>query len=333
MDMRLLSVIIPAYNTELYLARCLDSLLYDESVFEHLEVIIVNDGSSDDTFSIAQTYSKKYPDVIKIINKKNGGHGSTVNAGLREAHGKYLKVVDSDDWVNVFDFGAFVRQLKDLEDDILVTNYKRDVLYDSSSIDFCFYDGNDKAQKISRIADLIGDEDFFFMFSMHSMTIKTASLQKVWGDGLFEKTFYVDQQFVAKALMCANTFRVLNFDIYRYFIGRPDQSVSLVGFFKHRQDHEKVLRWLLEVTHSEVVLEKPYLAKVLHRQTELMIKTHYEIYYTNLLASKSEIAELLLFDKYLETNFADLHKSIPAAAKVKRRLSSVRRIVKRKLLS
>lgn len=331
--MRLLSVIIPSYNTELYLKRCLDSLLYDEEAAKLLDIIIVNDGSKDQTSEIAKDYQKQYPDVVTVIDKENGGHGSTINAGMKVAKGKYLKVIDSDDWVNIDDFGELVRALEKLDDDILITNYQQDILYDSSVVKFEFYHGNDKSQKIESIAQLINEDMFFFMFSMHSMTIKLEALKKVWGDGLLEKTFYVDQQYVAKALECAKTFRTLNYDIYRYFIGRPEQSVSVAGFYKHRQDHERVLRWLLEELGSKRVQEKPYLAEVILKQVEAMVATHYELYYKTFTATTPEVTELFVFDEHLTENFPDLHQRIPAAQNVKRRLSPLRRSIKRKLLT
>lgn len=331
--MRSLSVIIPSYNTELYLARCLDSLLYDAEAAKKLDIIIVNDGSKDRTDEIAEAYQKEYPGTITVINKENGGHGSTINAGIKVAKGKYLKVIDSDDWVNITDFGRFVRNLEKLDDDILITNYQQDILYDSSVIKFEFYRGDDKSQNIESIADLVNEDMFFFMFSMHSMTIKTESLKRVWSEGLLEKTFYVDQQYVAKALECAEKFRTLDYDIYRYFIGRPEQSVSVVGFYKHRQDHERVLRWLLEELTSERVQVKPYLAEVIMKQVEAMVSTHYELYYKTFTATTPEVVELFSFDEYLVQNFPNLHQKVPAAQNVKRRLSPLRRSIKRKLLT
>lgn len=330
--MRLLSVVIPSYNTELYLARCLDSLLYHQDILELLDIIIVNDGSTDYTLEIAKGYQEKYPNTITVIDKPNGGHGSTINAGMKITKGKYFKVLDSDDWVNIFDFKKFVQQLKNLNDDILITNYQQDRLYDSSVVEFNFYSGNDKSQDISDLVQYIDQDDFFFMFSMHSMTIKTASLKKVWNDGLLEKTFYVDQQYVAKALNCAKTFRTLNYDIYRYFIGRPEQSVNWSSFFKHRQDHGRVLRWLLELMKEGYISKHDFLAAALHRQIKAMITTHYELYYTAIDASSAEIAEIFEFDTFLTNNFPQLHTEIPAARNIRRRLSPLRRTVKRNLL-
>lgn len=329
--MKLLTVIIPSYNVELYLKRCLDSLLYNTDIIDKLDIIIVNDGSSDKTLEVAHLYQSKYKKSINVIDKKNGGYGSTINEGLKLAKGKYLKIIDADDWVNFADFGSFVNTLNELEDDILITNYQQDILYNSSVIKYDFSEYSDnKTHDINEISKLIDNKNFFFMFSMHSMAVKTSCLDK--NLNLLEKTFYTDQQYVVKVLESAKTFRVLDFDIYRYFIGRPEQSVSAAGFFRHRQDHERVLRWILNEINSDHVKQAPYLKKVLLKQISDMINTHYEIYYQSYTATKGEIAELLKFNQFLKSNHPDIHRHTPASNRINQRLSPVRRYIKRKLL-
>ena len=102
MDEKILTVTIPSYNVEAYLEDCLESFVNSE-VMDDIEVLIVNDGSSDNTVKIAQRYVDKYENTFRLINKENGGHGSTINTGVREAKGKYFKVVDGDDWVDTRD--------------------------------------------------------------------------------------------------------------------------------------------------------------------------------------------------------------------------------------
>ena len=94
--MKLLSITVPCYNSEKYMRKCIDSLLPGG---EDVEIIIVDDGSTDGTARIADEYVEKYPDIVKAIHKENGGHGSGVNAGIENASGLFFKVVDSDDWV------------------------------------------------------------------------------------------------------------------------------------------------------------------------------------------------------------------------------------------
>ena len=95
--MKLLSIAIPCYNSAAYMRRCIDSLLPGG---EDVEILIVNDGSTDNTKDIAEEYRERFPSMVKVINKENGGHGSAVNAGIQNAAGLFYKVVDSDDWVN-----------------------------------------------------------------------------------------------------------------------------------------------------------------------------------------------------------------------------------------
>ena len=109
---KLISFVVPCYNSESYMERCINTLLKGK---EDVEIIIVNDGSTDKTKKIADGYKKRYPKIIKAIHKINGGHGSGVNAGLKEASGKYFKVVDSDDWLDEEALIKLINKIKLLE--------------------------------------------------------------------------------------------------------------------------------------------------------------------------------------------------------------------------
>ena len=117
MDEKILTVTVPSYNVQAYLEDCLESFVNSE-VMDDIEVLIVNDGSSDDTATIAERYVSKYENTFRLINKENGGHGSTINTGAREARGKYFKVVDGDDWVDTRSFIRLVKLLKEIDADI-----------------------------------------------------------------------------------------------------------------------------------------------------------------------------------------------------------------------
>lgn len=266
--MKLLTVVIPAYNVEKYLHRCLDSLLYDEEIRDNLDIIVVNDGSSDRTVAVAEKYCQEYNSVT-LINKENGGHGSTVNAGLKAAKGKYFKVIDADDWANIWDFSDFVKSLKAETADLLVTDFRRDVLYDEYSEKFAFYAGDDEIHDIEEAYASMLNLNFFYM---HALCIKTEALRKVWGEGLLEKRFYVDQQFNMLAFTGAKTYRVLPYDIYRYFIGRPEQSMNNLG--KHHKDHEKIISWMIDYLNSETMAEYPHMPEILKWQIIRMVDAY-----------------------------------------------------------
>ncbi len=301
---KVLSVIVPMYNTELYIERCLDSLLYNKDVISDIEIIVVNDGGTDSSIDIVKGYRKKYPKSIVIIDKDNGGHGSAVNAGMEKATGKYIRVVDSDDWVDIDNFAEYVKRLKNEKADVVVTNVRRQQLYDESELDFEFKEKSKRPIPIRQIKNKVMEEDFFFEFSMHSMTVKTERLRKVWGNGLLEKTFYVDQQFVAKVFMCAENYVEYSMNIYMYFIGRPEQSMG-EGFFKHINDHERVLRWLLKTTEDNSFPD--YYKKIVFRQIVLMFGTHYKAYKEQPKLSRKDKKDLVEFDGYLRQKYLDYY--------------------------
>ena len=107
--MKILSIAIPSYNSQNYMRKCIESLLPGG---EDVEIIIVDDGSKDDTAKIADEYAAKYPTIVKAVHQENGGHGEAVNAGLRNATGLYFKVVDSDDWVDKDAYPKVIATLK-----------------------------------------------------------------------------------------------------------------------------------------------------------------------------------------------------------------------------
>ena len=97
---KILSIIIPTYNAAQFLDKGLSTfIMEDKEMMDKLEVLIVNDGTKDNSVEVAQKFVDRYPNTFKIINKENGGHGSAINTGVENVTGKYFKCVDADDWV------------------------------------------------------------------------------------------------------------------------------------------------------------------------------------------------------------------------------------------
>lgn len=222
---KILSVVIPCYNSEAYMNKAINSALAGG---DDVEVIIVNDGSTDRTKDIADQFEKKYPGIVKAVHKENGGHGDAVNTGLEIAKGQYFKVVDSDDWLGE---EAFIKVLKVLKNsvkanaglDMLLTNF----IYDKAGAYHKKVMRYNKALPKKRI--LGWDEKIKFGKSqyilMHSVIYRTELLRQC-GLNLPKHTFYVDNIFVFKPLPYVEKIYYLDVNLYHYFIGRDDQSVN-----------------------------------------------------------------------------------------------------------
>ncbi len=222
--MKLLSFAIPCYNSQDYMEHCIESILPGG---EDVEIIIVDDGSKDATAEIADRYASKYPDIIKAVHQENGGHGEAVNTGLKNATGKYFKVVDSDDWVDLEAYMKILAQLKAFESketqvDMLLANY----VYEKEGA---------KHKKVMRQTGFPREKIFTWSdirhifkghyILMHSVIYRTQLLHDC-GLKLPKHTFYVDNIYVYKPLPHVRTMYYMNVDFYRYYIGRDDQSVN-----------------------------------------------------------------------------------------------------------
>lgn len=241
-DLKLISFAIPCYNSENYMSHCIDTLLKGKN---EIEIIIINDGSQDNTLKIAKDYEKKYPKIIKVVDKENGGHGSGVNKGLEFASGLYYKVIDSDDWVNEEALEKVLNQIKKFQEskqevDLLIANY----VYE-----------RENCQKVIRYKNIPENKIFTWnevkpfkigeYLLMHSVFYRT-SLLKEMKLQLPEHTFYVDNIFVYYPLSKVKTMYYMNVDFYRYFIGREDQSVNESVMIKRIDQQLKVTKMMIE---------------------------------------------------------------------------------------
>lgn len=223
--MKEITFTVPCYNSEGYMKRCIDSLLV---CGDRAEIIIVDDGSTDATGQIADEYERKFPDIVKVIHKENGGHGSGVNAGLREAKGLYFKVVDSDDWLDADAVKQVMQSIERWERenkqiDLFVCNY----IYDHLN------EGKQKVMHYRNVfrsgAAQLWTETGRFRASqylvMHALIYRTRLLTD-YGLELPEHTFYVDNLFANEPLPHVRSLCYLDVDLYHYFLGREDQSVN-----------------------------------------------------------------------------------------------------------
>ena len=228
--------------------HCIESILPGG---EDVEILIVDDGSKDDTAAIADEYAEKYPTIVKAIHQENGGHGEAVNAGIRNATGLYFKVVDSDDWVDWNAYQAILAKLREIAGgsvalDMLLANY----VYEKEGA---------KHKRVMRQTGFPKDQIFTWSdvrhfykghyILMHSVIYRTQMLKEC-GLELPKHTFYVDNIFVFQPLPYVKTFYYLDVNFYRYFIGRQDQSVNEQVMIGRIDQQLLVTRLMLGYYHS-----------------------------------------------------------------------------------
>lgn len=288
--MKLLSIAIPCYNSEAYMEKCIESLLKGG---EEVEILVVNDGSSDRTAEIADAYAEKYPTIIKAIHQENGGHGEAVNAGIRNATGLYFKVVDSDDWVNEEAYKQILKTLEELTRgpktlDMLISNF----VYEKQGA------SRKKVMQYRRclpVNEIFGWDSVHMSkgkyLLMHSIIYRTKLLHEC-GLELPKHTFYVDNLFAFEPLPFVKNMYYLDVNFYRYFIGREDQSVNeqvMIGRIDQQIRVTKLMLGYYDVTKISCRKLRHYMINYL----EIMMTV------SSILAIKSDSEENLKKKKEL----------------------------------
>ena len=243
--MKLITATVPCYNSAAYMRKAVDSLLV---AGEDIEIIIVNDGSSDDTAKIADEYVERYPTIVRAVHQPNGGHGEAVNAGLRAANGLFFKVVDSDDWLDEEALKKVLEAIKEIVDkgqelDMFIANYVYEKVCENSQkvID---YKGVLPQERIFTWNEAGNFKQGKYML-MHSVIYRTELLRECKLE-LPKHTFYVDNIFVYQPLPMVRYMYYMNVNLYRYFIGRDDQSVTETNMIKRIDQQLRVNKYMID---------------------------------------------------------------------------------------
>lgn len=245
--MKLLSFIIPSYNCRQFLSKCVESMLCPE-VLQKLDIIIVNDGSSDDTAAIAQTYCDRYPQSVRLISQENKGHGGALNTGCAAAAGKFLKVIDADDWVETENLPAFLAALESCESDVVLTHhYTRNVSTGETRLWKSYPDTFGKTLSMDDI--MARPNDFFRSLTFHGITYRT-DFYRQQGIALSEHVFYEDQEYSTIPCCSAGSITCLDLFIYNYRIGDVNQSVSDANQLKRLGHSQTVMDRLIREYES-----------------------------------------------------------------------------------
>ena len=223
MSSKLITVVVPVYKVEQYIDKCLTSLIVPKEQLPLLEVLVVNDGTPDRSADMAREYEKRYPDVFRVIDKDNGGHGSAWNRGLKEAKGKYLRFLDSDDWFTTSEFSRLISRLGTLDVDIVLSNYNRYYVQTEETILHLMY--SEKIDQSFTVGQFDWSKLSWEMLNFWGCTYRTSMLQKEYP--LFmEGVYYDDAILFIAPVMLSKTIHVFDATIYNYLIGRPGQTMA-----------------------------------------------------------------------------------------------------------
>lgn len=335
--MKYISFAIPSYNSQDYLHKAVESILIGG---EDVEIIIVNDGSSDNTSKIAHEFAAAHPTIIKVVDQENGGHGSAVNAGLANSTGKYFKVVDSDDWVDADALRTILDTIKQFEQDkievdMLVSNY----VYEKVGA---------KKKRVISYKNVLPENEIFgwdnigrFQIDqyilMHSVIYKT-QLLKLCQLELPKHTFYVDNIYVFYPLPFVRDIYYIDVDFYRYFIGRDDQSVNEKNMIKRIDQQLFVTRLLIDKYELDTVVPKKlrtymtrYIAIMMTISSIICIRSHD----MENLKKKKELWNYLQkkdLKTYLKIRYGILGQTMNLPGKSGRKISSLVYLLSRKIV-
>lgn len=246
---KLLTIGIPAYNIEQYLPQCLDSVLLPD-VLDDVEVLVINDGSTDNTAQIAGEYEKKYPGTVRVITKENGGWGSGVNLAMQEASGEYFKNLDSDDWFSPEGFRVLLKNMRENPADLMV----------STAVEYSMKDGKERpfqfpssyiSGRVVAFPEMC--RTLNYLFRMPSLAFRTELIRKNRVE--LDRCFYSDLELISFPLVGAETIFIQKEPVYVYRVGRDGQSMSFTSMAKHMEDirivAERIAEWYIQLKKTE----------------------------------------------------------------------------------
>ncbi|WP_303010610.1 glycosyltransferase family 2 protein [uncultured Bacteroides sp.] len=267
---KILTVIVPTYNMEQYLEYCLTSLCVDKNI-GRLEILVINDGSKDCSSAIAHEFEDRFPHVFKVIDKENGNYGSCINTGLKNATGKYVKVLDADDSVDTECFENFISFLIETDADLVlsdfaVVNREREI---RKIIKYDFGNGN-----LFRFNDICRTGTFKNM-QMHAVTYRLENLLKL-GYKQTEGISYTDQEWIFIPMIMVKTVACFKHYVYKYLVGRVGQTINPEVKLKSMVHTERCAASMVTEyeNHRDVIIGKP-VQEYLYARLVPMVKDVY----------------------------------------------------------
>lgn len=254
---------------ERYLRYCLDSLLIKEN-FEALEVLVINDGSKDSSSAIAHEYADRFPTVFRVIDKENGNYGSCINRGLKEATGKYIKVLDADDSFDTVHFEEFVSYLLGVDADLVLSDFA--IVNESREI--TKYHRYEFEEGKELLMDDVCSMPSFTDMEMHAVTYRRQLLVDQ-GYRQTEGISYTDQQWIFIPMLKVQRVYAFNKHVYKYLIGREGQTVSSSVRQKSVEHMMQCIYGMIDVYNKHNYEMSEPIRKYFHARLKPVIKDIY----------------------------------------------------------
>lgn len=239
---------IPCYNSAAYMDKCVESILVGSDYADDVQIVIVDDGSAkDETPAKADEWQQRYPNIVKAVHQENGGHGVAVMKAVANADGVYFKNIDSDDWADADALKALLAKLRefiaaDEQVDLVLTNYVYEHVEDNTRNAVNYR----RELPVGRVFgwNEIGHFKMWKYLLMHALTYRTETLRRA-NLQMPPHTFYVDNIYAYVPFPLCHSLYYLDVDLYRYFIGREDQSVNEANMIKRVDQQLRVTRIMM----------------------------------------------------------------------------------------
>ena len=306
---KILTITVPAFNVEQYLRKNIESMA-DERILEDIEIIVVDDGATDKTPEIADQMMRKYPSSVKVIHKENGGYGSGVNTGIRNATGKYFCVLDADDYVNTDSFVEHVNLLKKVDADLILNDYSA-VDPEGNLIKECCQSKKIPQKSVFELYEYYTEMNPFDYpgIGVHTECMKTEILKNK-EITCHENHFYTDIEYSMYSLIHLNTVYYTGLNSRFYLIGRPGQSVDRKRQIRLYNQAIDVTKFLCEFYKSN--------SKKFRKSTEwiyLKLLTHHDrMCYSMQMSNddkKDAKKKIIEHDKWLKDFCVEAYKANP----------------------
>lgn len=310
---KLLTVAIPAYNMEQYISRCLDSIISIENP-EELEIIVINDGSKDNTLTIAQEYKKRHPNIIKVVDKPNGGWGTAINEAIELATGKYFKILDSDDWFDSRVFSEFLQILNNVDVDLFATSFSYE--YSSGANKSDIYP-LELCNRVISFSEYVRTHHYNVHLPMATMTLRTKLLQN--NHIQVAEKYYADIDYNLESLVYVESIYFSQLVLYKYWIGREGQSVSLAGYNAHFDDFLRMAKKVVSFYRTHATNGDIHVKKVFEKNLLNILRFSYYLLLSPQFAGCKEesVVKCRDLDIYIKQEAPNLYKLLNRV-KVKR---------------